>query len=191
MGNEHDLARTRTLLGGAVFGVGLILGDDILAGAAGKSTCDERTIERLEHVDCRSNSSKHESRYSQCGNDHGQNANHYDHGATYCLNEGEVRRARELLDFCVEIGFFLKLVGYVKRSVLLFFCPCGACANFFRQILNMFKWFSHRWTFQLQFPFCTQLFCSIRHFQLCTGTISGRHVSDTLLFTPNILGSAG
>ena len=155
MGDEHDLARTCTLLGRAAFRIGLILGNNILAGTAGKSACDERTVERLEHVNCCRNRCKHESRHGQCRNDHGQNANHYDHGAAYCLNKGEVRRTCKLFYLCMEIGFFLKLVRDVEGGVLFFFGPRGTRAYLFRQVLNMLKWFCHRWAFQLQFPFCT------------------------------------
>ena len=55
----------------------------------------------------------------------------------------------------MEIGFFLKLVRDVEGGVLFFFGPRGTRAYLFRQVLNMLKWFCHRWAFQLQFPFCT------------------------------------
>ena len=130
MGNDHNLSMGRLHVGGS----GLVLCHHVLTHAFTEHARDNRLAKRFGEHKTSAYQSKEECENPNSGNRKTQNhCNEQD----ACTNER--RRLRvggygEVLDFCCEARFLLKIVGDIERRLLLLFGTARSRPDFLGEI---------------------------------------------------------
>ncbi len=134
-GHENDLAAARAARLGRV--AGLVLRHDVLADPAREGLGQHRTVEHLGNQQQQGDQGHDEGRDGHDGQEQRQHG--HDQGGAAADRAGRVGASRtaEILDDGRQAGFLLHLLGYIQRSLLLFFRSGRTRAYLLRQICNV------------------------------------------------------